>query len=110
MSLIIDPNGRLPFEMIFDASHYAVWEVLDQRNYKLFCIIIYVIKVLNGNQINYTLKKRDSRNNNFPRKNSFIFYWFKGYCVHGSCNLKTVFEHRRIKTSVITMGHIATRV
>ena len=51
--VIIAPNWDLPFELMCDASDYAVGAVLGQRHEKFFHAIYYASKVLNENQVNY---------------------------------------------------------
>ncbi|GAU50532.1 hypothetical protein TSUD_369590 [Trifolium subterraneum] len=49
--IIVAPNWDLPFELMCDASDYAVGAVLGQRHAKFFHAIYYASKVLNENQI-----------------------------------------------------------
>ena len=51
--VIIAPNWDIPFELICDASDYAVGAVLGQCHEKFFHAIYYTSKVLNENQVNY---------------------------------------------------------
>ncbi|CAJ2666538.1 unnamed protein product [Trifolium pratense] len=57
--IIIAPNWDLPFELMCDASDYAVGAVLGQRHEKFFHAIYYASKVLNENQINYTTTEKE---------------------------------------------------
>ncbi|CAJ2653874.1 unnamed protein product [Trifolium pratense] len=57
--IIITPNWDLPFELMCDASDYAVGAVLGQRHEKFFHAIYYASKVLNENQINYTTTEKE---------------------------------------------------
>ena len=41
------PNWELPFELMCDASEYAVGAVLGQRNNKIFHVIYYASRTLN---------------------------------------------------------------
>ena len=51
--VIIAPNWEIPFELMCDASDYAVGAVLGQLHEKFFHAIYYASKVLNENQVNY---------------------------------------------------------
>jgi len=51
--IITAPNWNLNFELMCDASDYAVGVVLGQRKNKFFHAIHYASKVLNDAQINY---------------------------------------------------------
>ena len=52
--IIAPPNWDLPFELMCDASDFAIGAVLGQRRDKLVHVIYYAIKVLNETQRNYT--------------------------------------------------------
>ncbi|CAJ2672314.1 unnamed protein product [Trifolium pratense] len=57
--VIVVPQWDLPFELMCDASDYAVGAVLGQHHNKLFHVIYYSSKVLNENQINYTTTEKE---------------------------------------------------
>ncbi|XP_070009350.1 uncharacterized protein [Nicotiana sylvestris] len=53
--IIVAPNWEQPFELMCDASDYAVGAVLGQRKEKLMHPIYYVSRTLGGAQLNYTV-------------------------------------------------------
>jgi len=53
-SIITAPVWKLNFEIMCDASDYAVEEVLGQRKERIFQVIHYASKILNETQSNYT--------------------------------------------------------
>src|ERR1051325_3921746 len=57
--IITAPNWKLDFELMCDASDYAVGVVLGQRKNKIFHAIHYASKVLNDAQINYATTKKE---------------------------------------------------
>jgi len=57
--IIIAPDWDLPFELMCDASDYAVGAVLGQRKNKFFHAIYYANKVLNENQVNYSTTEKE---------------------------------------------------
>ncbi|CAM8963464.1 unnamed protein product [Rhodiola kirilowii] len=57
--IIQPPNWDLPFELMCDASDYAVGAVLGQRVDKKLHAIHYTSKVLNGAQMNYTTTEKE---------------------------------------------------
>ncbi|CAJ2637261.1 unnamed protein product [Trifolium pratense] len=57
--VIVAPQWDLPFELMCDASDYAVGAVLGQHHNKLFHVIYYSSKVLDENQINYTTTEKE---------------------------------------------------
>ncbi|KAK8538818.1 hypothetical protein V6N12_034526 [Hibiscus sabdariffa] len=59
-ALIVEPpNWKLPFELMCDASDYAVGAVLGQRKGKIFHPIYYASKTLNDAQVNYTTTEKE---------------------------------------------------
>ncbi|CAJ2671898.1 uncharacterized protein LOC123891769 [Trifolium pratense] len=57
--IIIAPDWTLKFELMCDASDYAVGAVLGQRKDKFFHAIHYASKVLNEAQINYATTEKE---------------------------------------------------
>ncbi|KAK2361118.1 hypothetical protein QL285_086309 [Trifolium repens] len=57
--IIIAPDWTLEFELMCDASDYAVGAVLGQRKNKIFHAIHYASKVLNDAQINYATTEKE---------------------------------------------------
>ncbi|XP_014631446.1 uncharacterized protein [Glycine max] len=57
--VITTPNWGQEFELMCDASDYAVGAVLGQRKGRVFHAIYYASKVLNDAQINYATTKRE---------------------------------------------------
>ena len=56
--IIQPPDWNLPFEIMCDASDFAVGAVLGQTNDKKHCAISYASKTLSGPQLNYTTTKK----------------------------------------------------
>jgi len=57
--IITAPNWDLNFELMCDASDYAVGAVLGQRKNKIFHAMHYASKVLNEAQINYATTEKE---------------------------------------------------
>nr|KYP56915.1 Retrovirus-related Pol polyprotein from transposon 17.6 [Cajanus cajan] len=74
--IITAPDWKLDFELMCDASDYAVGAVLGQRRTKTFHAIHYASKVLNEAQINYATSVCIG-------KVSVLFDWFQS---GRSCN------------------------
>ncbi|CAL2256447.1 unnamed protein product [Prunus armeniaca] len=53
------PDRSLPFELICDASNYAIGAVLGQRVNKLPHVIYYASRTLNDAQLNYSTTKKE---------------------------------------------------
>ena len=52
------PNWTLSFEIMCDASNYAIGAILGQRNDKKSHVIYYASKTLNEAQMNYSTTKK----------------------------------------------------
>ncbi|XP_070015709.1 uncharacterized protein [Nicotiana sylvestris] len=57
--IIVAPNWEQPFELMGDASDYAIGVVLGQRKYKLMHPIYYASRTLSGAQLNYTMTEKE---------------------------------------------------
>ncbi|GJV23793.1 reverse transcriptase domain-containing protein [Tanacetum coccineum] len=57
--VIMSPNWNLPFELICDASDFAVGAVLGQKDGKHFHPIYFASKTLNAAQQNYTVTEKE---------------------------------------------------
>ncbi|GJY31858.1 reverse transcriptase domain-containing protein [Tanacetum coccineum] len=57
--IMISPDWSLPFELMCDASNFAVGAVLGQREGKHFCPIHFASKTLNNAQQNYTVTEKN---------------------------------------------------
>ncbi|GJV03258.1 reverse transcriptase domain-containing protein [Tanacetum coccineum] len=53
--VIISPNWSLPFELMYDASDFAVGVILGQKEGRNFHPIYFASKTLNAAQQNYTI-------------------------------------------------------
>ncbi|CAL1379299.1 unnamed protein product [Linum trigynum] len=56
---MVSPDSNLPFELMCDASDFAVGMVLGQRRGRHFQPICYASKILNGAQENYTTTEKE---------------------------------------------------
>ena len=57
--MITTPDWGQEFELMCDASGYAIGAVLGQRKGRLFHTIYYASKVLNDAQINYATTEKE---------------------------------------------------
>jgi len=57
--IIMAPDWSLPFEVMCDASDYALGAVLRQRQNKIFQVVYYASKALNEAQQNYTTTEKE---------------------------------------------------
>ncbi|KAL4310266.1 hypothetical protein GQ457_01G021680 [Hibiscus cannabinus] len=57
--IVEPPDWKLPFELMCDASDYAVGAVLGKRKGKIFHPIYYASKTLNDAQTNYTTTEKE---------------------------------------------------
>ena len=57
--IMLYPNWNLPFEIMCDASDYAIGAVLGQREDKKAFVIYYASKTLDSSQTNYTTTEKE---------------------------------------------------
>ncbi|KAL4280285.1 hypothetical protein GQ457_03G016110 [Hibiscus cannabinus] len=57
--IVEPPDWTLPFELMCDASDYAIRAVLGQRKGKSFHPVYYASKTLNDAQVNYTTTEKE---------------------------------------------------
>nr|GEW76315.1 reverse transcriptase domain-containing protein [Tanacetum cinerariifolium] len=57
--ILVDPNWKLPFELMCDASDFAIGAVLGQRKMKHFQPIHFAIKTMTEAQIHYTTIEKE---------------------------------------------------
>nr|GFB48092.1 reverse transcriptase domain-containing protein [Tanacetum cinerariifolium] len=57
--ILIAPNWDLPFELMYDASDFAIGTVLGQRHEKHFKPIHYASKTMNDVETNYTTTEKE---------------------------------------------------
>lgn len=87
--IIVTPNWNSPFELMCDASDYAVGAVIGQRRNKVFHPIYYASRTLTGAQRNYTLTKKELFT---------IIFAFDKFCSYLIGTKVTVFtDHATIK-------------
>ncbi|GJS86298.1 reverse transcriptase domain-containing protein [Tanacetum coccineum] len=73
--VIVSPNWNLPFELMCDASDFAVGVVLGQKNVKIFHPIYFASKTLNSAQQKYTVTEKELM------AVVFAFYKFRSYLI-----------------------------
>ncbi|KAM6559706.1 hypothetical protein CsatA_028945 [Cannabis sativa] len=57
--IVTSPNWELPFELMCDASDYAIGAVLGQRVDRVFHTIYYASRTLNDAQLNYATTEKE---------------------------------------------------
>jgi hypothetical protein len=84
-SPIIQPTDwNQPFEIMCDASDYAVGAVLGQRKEGRVHTVYYASKTLNGAQLNYASGKGVSSSRIHLRKIQILHCELEGHCLHRS--------------------------
>ncbi|CAM8959356.1 unnamed protein product [Rhodiola kirilowii] len=87
--IVQPPNWELPFELMCDASDFAVGAVLGQRIDKKLHVVYYASKVLAGAAINYTTTEKEML---------AIVYAFEKFRQYLLCSKTTVYtDHAAIK-------------
>ncbi|KAL4363151.1 hypothetical protein GQ457_04G015650 [Hibiscus cannabinus] len=87
--IVEPPDWTLPFELMCDASDYAVGAVLGQRKGRIFHPIYYASKTLNDAQVNYTTTEKELL------AVIFAFDKFRSYLIGAKVTVYT--DHSAIK-------------
>ncbi|KAL4318797.1 hypothetical protein GQ457_18G009310 [Hibiscus cannabinus] len=87
--IVEPPDWTLPFELMCDASDYAVGATLGQRKGRIFHPIYYASKTLNDAQINYTTTEKELL------AVIFAFDKFRSYLIGTKVTVHT--DHSAIK-------------
>ena len=58
-SIVVAPDWSFPFELMCDASDFAIGAVLGQKREKIFHVIYYASRTLNDAQLNYATTEKD---------------------------------------------------
>nr|GEZ26358.1 reverse transcriptase domain-containing protein [Tanacetum cinerariifolium] len=87
--ILIAPNWDQPFELMCDASDYAVGAVLGQRVEKYFRPIHYASKTMNQTETNYTTTEKEML---------AVVYAFEKFCSYLIMNRSIVYtDHSGLK-------------
>ena len=57
--IVVAPDWNLPFELMCDASDYAIEAILGQKKERTFQVIYYAIRMLNDAQLNYATTEKE---------------------------------------------------
>ena len=57
--IVVAPDWFFPFELMCDASDYAIGAVLGQKREKIFQVIYYASRTLNDAQLNYATTEKE---------------------------------------------------
>nr|GEW42117.1 reverse transcriptase domain-containing protein [Tanacetum cinerariifolium] len=87
--ILIAPNWDLPFEIMCDASDFAIGAVLGQRHEKHFRPIHYASKTLTNAESNYTTTKMEML------AVVYAFEKFRSYLIMNKCIVHT--DHSALK-------------
>ncbi|KAL4363804.1 hypothetical protein GQ457_04G023680 [Hibiscus cannabinus] len=87
--IVAPPDWTLPFELMCDASDYAVRVVLGQRKGKVFHPIYYANKTSNDTQVNYTTTEKELM------AVIFVFDKFRSYLIGAKVTVYA--DHSAIK-------------
>ena len=87
--IVVEPDWNLPFELMCDASDYAIRAVLGQKRDRTFQVIYYVSWTLNDVQLNYTTTEKELL------AIVFVFDKFQSYLIGNRVIVHT--DHSAIK-------------
>ena len=87
--IVVAPDWSFPFELICDASDFAIGAVLGQKREKIFQVIYYATRTLNDAQLNYGTTEKELL------AIVFAFDKFKTYLIGNKVVVHT--DHSAIK-------------
>nr|GEZ46521.1 reverse transcriptase domain-containing protein [Tanacetum cinerariifolium] len=87
--ILIAPNWDLPFELMCDASDFAIGAILGQRHEKHFLPIHYASKTLTDAESNYTMTEKEML------AIVYAFEKFRSYLIMNKCIVHT--DHFALK-------------
>nr|GEW85189.1 reverse transcriptase domain-containing protein [Tanacetum cinerariifolium] len=87
--ILTAPNWDLPFELMYDASDFAIGVVLRQRYEKHFLLIHYASKMLTEAKSNYTMTEKEML------AVVYAFEKFRSYLIMNKCIVHT--DHSALK-------------
>ena len=73
--IMLTPDWNNEFEIMYDASDYAIRVVLGQRTEKIFKAIHYASKTFNEAQENYSTIEKEMLAMVFACEKSSLIYW-----------------------------------
>ena len=68
--IVVAPDWSFPFELMCDASDFAIGAVLGQKREKIFQVIYYASRTLNDAQLNTPLQRKNFWLSSLPLTNS----------------------------------------
>ena len=87
--IVVAPDWAFPFELMCDASDYAIGAVLGQKRERIFQVIYYASRTLNDAQLNYATTEKELL------AIVFAFDKFKPYLIGNKVVVHT--DHSAIK-------------
>ena len=87
--IVVAPYWSFPFELMCDASDFAIGPVLRKKREKIFQVIYYASRTLNDAQLNYATTKKELL------AIFFAFDKFKPYLIGNKVVVHT--DHSAIK-------------
>ena len=87
--IVVAPDWSFPFELMCDASDYAIGAVLGQKQERIFQVIYYVSRTLNDAHLNYATTEKELLSI------VFVFDKFRPYLIGNKVVVHT--DHSAIK-------------
>ena len=87
--IVVASDWNLPFELMYDASNYAIGVVLGQKRDRTFQVIYYASRTLNDAQLNYATTEKELL------AIVFVFDKFRPYLIGNRVIVHT--DHSTIK-------------
>nr|GEU66418.1 reverse transcriptase domain-containing protein [Tanacetum cinerariifolium] len=108
--ILIATDWDMPFELMCDASDFAIGAVLGQRQDKHFRPIHYASKTMTKVESNYTTKKGNVSRGVCLREISVLSHHEQEHCVYGPFRPQIFICQERFKGEIALMGSTPPRI
>ena len=100
--IVQPPDWELPFEIMTDASDFAVGAVLGQRKDKKLHVIYYASRTLDETQCRYTTTEKEllAVVSAFE-KIQILPSWLQGDSAHGPCSVEILLTKKDVKPRLL---------
>ncbi|GJX89652.1 reverse transcriptase domain-containing protein [Tanacetum coccineum] len=108
--ILIAPNWDQPFEIMCDASDYAIGAVLGQRIEKHFRPIHYASKTMTEAETNYTTTEKEMLAVVYAFEVSIVPNHEQECCLHGPLRFEIPLQQERRQSKIASMGLTSSRI
>ncbi|GJR66728.1 reverse transcriptase domain-containing protein [Tanacetum coccineum] len=102
--ILVAPDWDLPFELMCDASDFAIGAVLGQRKTKHFQPIHYASKTMTDAQAHYTTTEKELLAVVYAFEKFWSYLVLSKTCVYGSIGSKYILQYKMKKPRIVPVS------